>query len=171
MRTVQVAVAFVLALLPGLARATSQSPDQLIFQGEIFSIATNPLEAYFDATHLRPNDVLASRCPGCVRGYVAYWEIRDGALYLVKLVDGRTCTQQGEIALSQVFPGRTGPIEAAWFTGKLVILRGKTLRYVHERTESSYERMIVVQIVDGRAVQETTIENGRGGRVDGATTR
>jgi hypothetical protein len=86
-----------IVLLAGLALALScpafatyQLPDVLLLEGHIFDIYhPYPLEDYFAEKFTREEkeealnpDILDS---GLLRGYIAFWEIRDHKLFLVRI--------------------------------------------------------------------------------------
>ena len=60
------------------------------------------------------------------RGYRGIWELADDALYLVGFEFGF-----GGLGLERLFPGRVrdGKVLADWFDSKLMIPRGKVLRW------------------------------------------
>ena len=61
--------------------ATAQESDQLIYNGKMYSLSSNPLESYFEKyPDKRPRpEVMTS---SLWRGYVATFEIRDSMLYV-----------------------------------------------------------------------------------------
>ena len=60
-----------------------------------------------------------------LRGYIGYWEIRDGSLYLLSL---RRANSWEWIPLDVVFPGNgDSPVLATWYTGKLHLLDTRNL--------------------------------------------
>lgn len=148
-----------LTLLPSAATATAQIGDVLFYKGERLSIFSNPLEQYFSDENPRPKGLFMASCSACWRGYVATWKIEEGHLYLEKLVEGTCGADAKEIVLGKVFPNRTGPVKATWFTGTLRVPRGKELRYVHMGYESVYEKELFIQIEKGKVVKEETVDN------------
>jgi hypothetical protein len=155
-------LALLLMLLPGLAWATAQFPDTLVYEGETLPIFSNPLESYFDAAHPRPRELFPFTCTACWRGYVATWKIENGDLYLVRLVKGDCSSKPEDIDAGPIFPGRSLPVKADWFSGTLRIPRGKQLMYVHMGYGSVYERERLLSFEKGRLVGEHTIDNTKG---------
>ena len=139
--------------------ATAQMPDLLIYQNETVGIFSNPLESYFNDTHPRPNALFEFSCTGNWRGYLATWEIKDGFLYLTKLVKGSCSQDAPEIPLSTLFPNQTPPIKATWFSGELIIPQGEQLQYVHMGYGSIYEKELHLTIQAGKLVKQVTIDN------------
>ena len=142
-------------IMPGRASATAQASDRLIYKGEPVSIFSNPLESFFDASHPRP--YLPAGSTACWRGYVATWKMENDYLYLVKI---QNCTsEKEEIPLSMIFPDRTKPVRADWFSGTLRIPQGKMLRYVHMGYGSIFEQDVFLAIEKGRLVSEQVVDN------------
>jgi hypothetical protein len=139
--------------------ATAQMPDLLIYEGKTVSIFSNPLEMYFDKQHPRPNKLLESTCTASWRGYLATWEIRDGLLYLIKLVEGNCSDNAAEIPLEKLFPQQKSPIKASWFSGVLKIPQGEELEYVHMGYGSIYAKELHLIIKNGTLVETKIIDN------------
>jgi hypothetical protein len=152
-------VLLLLMLLPGVAWATAQFPDFLIYQGETLPIFSNPLDSYFDREHPRPRHLFQYTCTACWRGYVATWKIEKGDLYLVRLVKGDCSAKPEEIDVGQIFSGQSLPVKAAWFSGTIRIPQGKQMLYVHMGYGSVYERERVLSFEKGRLAREDTIDN------------
>lgn len=64
---------------------------------------------------------------------------------------------QDWIPLSTIFPGQIGPIRADWFTGWLIIPRGRRTKYVHMGFESEYERWLYIEVESGRVLGRTVV--------------
>ena len=143
------------------AVATAQFPDLLVYEGETVGIFSNPLESYFDDNHPRPNDVFKYSCTANWRGYLASWEIKEGFLYLIKLVDGSCSEDAPEIPLKKIFPKQKAPIKAVWFSGVLKIPQGEQLRYVHMGYGSVYEKELHLVIENGKLIETKHIDNSK----------
>lgn len=141
------------------AFATAQMGDLLIYEGKTEGIFSNPLESYFNEEHPRPNELFKASCSANWRGYLATWEIKDGFLYLNRLVEGNCSNDAAEIPLSKVFPEQKAPIKAVWFSGILRIPQGEQLQYVHMGYGSTYERELHLVIKDGKLVDKKVIDN------------
>lgn len=153
MRLSRLLLAVVVLLAPVLAHATAQEPDVLLLDGRQEPVFTNPLEPYL-ARHpaLRPKPSHSANW----RGYVATFAIRDGGLWLEKVeVDHRPGTVGGEHRRATVdvlptfFPGKRHVL-ADWYSGVLLIPRGRLVEYVHMGYGSTYERYVLLEIRRGR---------------------
>lgn len=119
---------------------TAQAPDYLIYQGDTLAIFSNPLEAYFDENHPRPDSIFEKygyHSTGCWRGYIGYWELKEDSLFLVKL-EGDSV----DIDLSLVFPNREVKktlIFADWYSYSLLHPYGDLIHYEHMGYASIYE--------------------------------
>jgi hypothetical protein len=131
---------------------TAQIHEVLILNGETISMMTCPL---LPATHPRViavNDEEArkSRFPifstACWRGYVATWAVKDGLFYLAAI--------EGHYTLSG-----TEPLLADWFSGVLLVPRGRLLQYVHMGFESVYEEELHIEIKQGVVVNSRVVDN------------
>lgn len=123
---------FLLALLCLAVGATQQINDKVTLNGEVWEMPTSPLgylqpqlqEAFSDLLDER-NFVNTSN----YRGYVAYWYISRGRLYLDRV---EVPQQNGKYKaldnkdLKKVFRKyrRFGKIKAGWVTGEINIGRG-----------------------------------------------
>jgi hypothetical protein len=152
-------LAILLVMLPATAFATAQFGDKLIYKGETVSLRTNPLGSYFGEGTPNPKDLFKPSCSACWRGYVATWEVKDGKLFLNRVVEGSCSNNAPEIPLEKIFPGKKGPIEATWYTGTLRIPRGKMLEYVHMGYSSRYEKTLLIHIEKGKVTKEELIDN------------
>lgn len=93
----------------------------------------------------------------CWRGYIATWEIKNDALYLVgidaRLEDG------SKVLVENLFPNSQKQVKAVWYSGELVIPRGKMLEYVHLGYASRYEQYLVISIKNGNVVDTKVRED------------
>ena len=128
--------AFVLSLAAVGAIAAAQLPDNLLVDGRTEALSASPLQPALDADgqlHGRLKRYFPAKpCPDLERGYRATWEVRESALFLVKLeVD--PCGGGKSVPLSLIFPNATGPVKATWFSGELKTAPGQ-VRYVKSGT-------------------------------------
>ena len=149
-----------LLLLPAApAWSTAQIPEKILYEGESGSLLTNPLESYFGKDNPRPE--FAAPHTACWRGYIGSWEIREDTLYLVDITawmkdgSGRSVPVEFET----LFPGKTKPMKADWFTGTLRIPRGKPIRYVHMGYQTVYEEEVHLRIEAGKVADRQRIDN------------
>jgi hypothetical protein len=150
--------ALVLALAAP-AWATAQMPEKILYEGESGFLFTNPLEAYFGKDNPRPE--FAAPHTACWRGYIGSWEIRGDALYLVD-IKAWMRDREGKAApveFEALFPGKTKPLKADWFTGTLRIPRGKPIRYVHMGYQTVYEEEVLLRVEAGKVMDRQRIDN------------
>lgn len=135
---------------------TAQIAERLLYQGEMLSMCTNPLNDYFSMGGDTPR--FASNCTALWRGYVGDWEIIDSRLYLVGL---RGSLEDGsEATLATVFPEFPRRVFAHWYSGTLRIPQGRRLEYVHMGYSSKYERDLILEIKKGVVVAAHLRHNG-----------
>lgn len=125
---------------------TAQVHEKLQYNGEESSMAFCPplpenhprIIQLEDDEIERTDSIIFSTA--CWRQYIGEWEIKDGKFYLVNIL-GR-----------YKMVGNT-PIFADWFSGVIVIPRGKMLRYVHMGFASVFEEEIHVEIKQGIVIK------------------
>lgn len=168
-------------LTAGPALATAQQGDVLIVNGKEEALYTNPLA---DWLALHPGALPKSDVTSTAnwRGYVATWELADGKLWLRRVdvtfrqgtikttVTGIEQDKQGRFVSGktevkdlpdyvrrdvrdQLFPGRS-EVVADWYTGTMIIPKGKILDYVHMGYGSTYERYTVIWIRHGDVTRQ-----------------
>lgn len=138
--------------LPSVAFGTAQFPDRLLYNGKSEGIFSTPLEQYFEKVGTRPK-WLTEMNTACWRGYVASWEIRDDRLYLQKIVRDEYDPKRDDFfeqdITKRIFPNRSLPIEATWFSGVIRLPQGKELEYIHMGFESIYEKDHFLEVENG----------------------
>jgi len=152
-------IVIMLLTLPLSAWATAQMPDKLIYEGKTVDIHSEPLEQYFNKNHPKPFSMMQPTCTALWRGYLATWEIKKDKLYLVKVVGGGCGDDEPEVPISKLFPGKSSPIFANWYSGTLVVPQGKMLSYEHMGYEQVYEKELRIRISKGKVVGKKTIDN------------
>ena len=78
----------------------------------------------------------------CWRLYVAWWRIRDDALFLAGFT-GRYALAEGE------------PLLAEWFSGEIRLSPLEAETYAHTRYVTRIEREILLQVENGRVISAT----------------
>lgn len=136
---------------------TAQTPEELLYQGEMESLCTEPLRDYFSRMGIeQPFEAIISTI---WRGYIGTWEIIEDRLYLIELsgelLDG------SKASLETFFPGFPHRVFAHWFTGTLYIRQGKLLSYVHMGYASIFERELLIEVEQGVVQSTRTAENGK----------
>ncbi len=143
--------------------ATAQYPEKIIYNGNVYSLHSNPLEAYFEKNpDKRPKDGISSTA--LWRGYVATFEVRDNQLFLKDIeIQYRDTTSKKSLPLKwrsvikDVFSDSKN-IKIDWLTGLLVIPHGKIVNYVHMGYGSTYENYILLEFDKGNLKNEKHFE-------------
>lgn len=145
----------VLVLASINAMASAQVPDVIIIDGRNESLDTSPLAPYLSA---HPKVIPKSDDPATdnLRGYVATWEILDGKLFLRRIdVAFRnpraSLNEESRIiknVIHKIFPD-SRDLVAGWYSGALIIPRGKLVKYVHMGYGSTYESYTIVTVDKG----------------------
>ena len=144
------------------AFATSQVAEVIIVNDEPTPLLAEPLAPMLEQQNIAANlhAVLGRACTTANwRGYVGTWEIRDGALYLVKLAS--QCHEPNEVPLDAVIPGTSSPQRAYWFSGNLTIPLVKRRIPWHLGEEFILMRYELVTVVHGVVTDRKIIERAR----------
>lgn len=110
--------------------ATMQFPEQLIVGRDTMHLFVQPLDMADRATQARLkeriNEVDTLFYSACWRGYVGYWRLEEGQLWLERLE-----TFHGEplFTAEELFPelAERGRVRASWFSGEICYGRGKVV--------------------------------------------
>jgi hypothetical protein len=139
-------------LVPEAALGTTQFSDILYFNGQKHYLDSLPLEQYNDPGNPLPK----FRAPNTAtwRGYIATWEIDGDVLYLKAI---RAWTDQGQVGLPALFPGRKGPVPATWFSGRLKIPQGPVVKPAVPHP--IYGKYLLITVEKGRVVNQEVIDN------------
>ncbi|GAB5551538.1 MAG: hypothetical protein Sapg2KO_11290 [Saprospiraceae bacterium] len=131
--------------------ATAQFPDYLIYQGDTLMLFSNPLEPFFEKRNSReiPN-FGGCHTTASWRGYIAWWELRNDSLFLLKIAGCSFNEETDEQAdLHLLFPERETEknIFADWLDGLIFNPYGERLHYEHMGYASiyQYERVFTFQ--------------------------
>lgn len=150
-------------ILTVCAFATSQIPDKIIYNGQEYSLNSNPLETFFEKNpDLKPKSEMMSTA--LWRGYIATFEISDNQLFVkdITVMDEDTITGSHKTTwrsvFKQVFPDQK-QVKVDWMTGLLVIPNGKLVNYVHMGYASTYENYILLEIDKGNLIQEKSMKS------------
>ncbi len=135
--------------------ATGQFGDVIIYEGKKEQLFTNPLQPYLQERGIK----FKGTCSACWRGYQATWEVRDSALYLVRLKECTCRDTDRDIPLSRIARGYPKELMATWYSGELRIPQGKMLQYYHAGYASVYEYDLLLTIREGRVVETKKIRN------------
>jgi len=63
-----------------------------------------------------------------------------------------------DVPLNILFPESSGAVVATWYSGRLVIPRGKQIEYVHMDYLSRYERYTIIDIKEGVVVSSEDVK-------------
>jgi hypothetical protein len=133
---------------------TAQAGDILIYKSKKYSMATEPLESYFDLVGSRPE--LVSPMTNCWRGYFSTWKIKYKKLFLVHLV----CfvDDSKPVRMEYLFPDQK-EVFAGWFSGEIRVPQGKLLKYIHMGYASTFEKDLFLDFKYGVLVGTRVVEN------------
>ena len=145
-----------------MSKATEQVPDYLIYNGDTLKIFSNPLQdresvLLLDTTF--HNKICMSS--DCWRGYRATWVLENQKLYLVKIED---CCNSSIIAdLEVIFKEdhNQGKVFANWYSGDIIIPKGKLLYGEHMGYSNVYEFENIIEIMNGVQTKNRTVDNRR----------
>ncbi len=144
-------ITLIFAFICSAAGATAQIPDQIAIDGAPEPLFSNPFMpiARQDAQYAKLRSFLKGACSASWLGFTAAWEIRDSKLYLIQVTANPCSSVPDPVPLGTFFPEAAGPVHATWYSGVLVIPRGKLIEYVHMGYASRYERYLLIKVVDG----------------------
>lgn len=131
---------------------TAQVCDNIIIEEEEHPLYCEPLESFWNEYHPKPD----FRPPNtaCWRGYVASWKIEGSKLYLTGID-----TENENLKIEKVFPGKKAPVFADWYTGELRIPKGEKLQYVHMFYQSKFESDLFLLVDNGIILKEWVVNN------------
>jgi len=125
--------------------ATAQMSDYIRYNGETYSLFTNPMEEYFfEFPGKRPKGQFHT---ANWRGYVATFEIKQNELYVTRIDSG------GVNVIKDCMNG-LDTAKADWFSGLLVLPYGELINYIHLGYASLYEHYILIEIHNGSFYKE-----------------
>lgn len=141
------------------AFGTAQMSEWIWFEGTRQPLCSEPLQSLLDSLAVQPevfNDGILSSANW--RGYQGTWEIRHDSLWLIKIEKeyfedeehpDLDKTVWREIALESIYPEKTSPCLANWFSGLLPIPLGRMIKYVHMGYGSVFEQEIIIKVSHG----------------------
>lgn len=127
---------------------TAQTSEILILDGLFEHLHSLPLDPYVEPRGIDIRAMSDGYSTGLWRGYVGLWEVFNGELFLIGLLD----FQDNPIDPAAVFGERRFPISADWYSGRLEIDRGERLSYYHMGWSSQYAERLRLYIEHGRVV-------------------
>ena len=161
MKKILITLATLLALAAP-ASATAQFPEVIKIGAKEEALTVEPLDTYFsnpDNFKILKKYIPDGSCTALWRGYIGYWEIKNSKLLLNKIEAG-SCSEESRkiLPLDQIFPGKSQPVFAEWYSGNLVMPRGKLIEYIHLGYASRYEKYLIMEIKKGFVVKQYTIK-------------
>ncbi|MDQ0469671.1 hypothetical protein QO011_002687 [Labrys wisconsinensis] len=134
---------------------TAQCPDILFIRGNRHELCATPLDDYMRRMRKERRPQFVWESSACWRGYIASWEVRDGALYLIEI---KGCMKRNDefvdASLADAFPRWKPPVLASWVTDTLRCPEGRLLSYTHAGFASDYARDRLLHVEKGRVVAE-----------------
>jgi hypothetical protein len=126
---------------------TAQCFERIIIDGVEHLMAAEPLLPYLRTLEAEPNfdEWTGESSTSLYRGYIGQWEVRDQRLYLVAMKS----ESGAPIDMARLFPDRTPPIHASWYSGKLRLPMGEQLMYVHHGWASAYAEQLILHVRSG----------------------
>jgi hypothetical protein len=146
--------------------ATAQFPDILVYKGDTLSLFANPLEQLFKDDSIAPKffrDKEGCNSTACWRGYQANWELINNELYLTGIYSCCYYKDSIKADLKALFEEKyhNGKVKADWFTGTIIVPKGKLTYYVHMGYESLYEKELALKIKNGILIGTKIYDNSK----------
>jgi hypothetical protein len=129
--------------------------EKIKYDGAEYGLAAMPLEKYFKANPSRRPKFNGFNT-GCMRGYLARWEVREDKLYLV----GMDMVLRTDATFTSVFPDARDGLFADWVDGDLICPYGKLLRYDHAGFASTREHELILTFEKGILKSAKKVDNG-----------
>lgn len=140
--------------------ATMQMPEQLIVGRDTMPLFVLPLATADHATQVRIKERLNEAdtliiSSACWRGYVGYWRLEEGQLWLERL---DTFHGKPLFTAEELFPelAEQGRVRASWFSGEICYGRGEKV-YIEDRM--IYEEEWTATVEAGRVVAIRPFKN------------
>lgn len=149
---------------------TAQVGEKIWIDGKWYRMASCPLEygterldSIFEKQYPTETD-----CSALWRNYIGYWSIHEGKLYLDSIHSG--WREEDEPAHSMVIARDAKMFKkyddgkgiwAQWVTGKLRIISGECVKYVHMGFESKFENEKFLTVTAGKVDLSRVEENKR----------
>lgn len=148
---------------------TGQQSDIIVLDGEEWQLLEAPLGRLDSLTYHQLQDTFKweSYSTANWRGYVAYWSLFDGLLYLDKVIayDENLVTIDCDYGIICGILERyvkNGKVCASWFSDEMIAGKGGLVRYDHMGFNRDYEEEIVISVVQGTASLSQVYHNHSG---------
>lgn len=121
---------------------SAQMYDKIVVDGREHWLAATPLEVYFKR-YPEKRPVFKSFNSGCMRGYVALWEVRGDMLYLT----GVQMINETDSSFASIFPDVDDGVFAEWVSGELRCTSGKLIKADNAGFASTreFERLLSIE--------------------------
>jgi hypothetical protein len=117
---------------------------------------STPLESYLDTLKSRPdfntNPRKLTISTGNWRGYVGEWKIDSEKLFLEKIT-----AHEKAFKIENIFPAKTAPVFADWFSGVLRVSGGVQRQYQHMGFDRTYERELFLFVSQGKVIRSIEV--------------
>lgn len=152
-------------LFPAKMMATAQQSEIIFINGKRHVMLSCPLET--DSVirealkEVRPAETVSNT--SLWRGYVGYWSIQKGNLYVDSLqfeledFTTKTIVLKNESIFS-AYTDEYG-VKASWFSGELRLVQGKLIRYEHMGFQSSFEKESFLNVKEGVVTNSRKYKN------------
>lgn len=150
-RSVLPTLILLMLFLPLMTFGTNQSLESILYEGKSCDLLTLALPqdlVWKIHRYTSPEGGIRSST-ACWRGYRGHWEIKDGHLYLNRVLN----VDDKAVPASVLVEGADYPLEATWFSGELRVSQGNVL-IRRPGFGQLYEKEAFVSIQDG-VVQDT----------------
>ncbi len=127
---------------------TSQTSEILLLDDRIELLHSLPLSSYLEPRGIDIRPPSSGGCTGLYRGYIGLWEVFDGSLFLIGLLD----VENHPINPATAFGGRQFPIHADWYSGRLEVDRGECLYRYQRGWGGDYAERLRLYVEYGRVV-------------------
>ncbi len=127
---------------------TSQTSEILLLDDRVERLHCLPLDPYLEPRRIDIRAMSSGYHTGLYRGYVGLWEVFDGSLFLIGLLD----CQNDPIDPAIVFGDHRFPIRADWYSGRLEIDRGECLSHYHMGWGGQFAERLRLYVDHGRVV-------------------
>lgn len=153
---------FILIHLSPEGKATGQSGDILIWKGRQYLLYSDPLYTY-PGYGLIEGRIFGDQHPesstGCVRGYIAEWQIANDSLFLTNIYACYDCGIKA--SLNNLFSGmvKSNRVYAGWVNQVLLVPDGKLLFYGNIGFSAIHETEYELTINKGMLVGQKMYDN------------
>jgi hypothetical protein len=149
-------ITFAMWAISTAAMATTQIPDFIVLDGAREPVYSKPhiLLTELQGSNEWKRQTHDPRCSASVRGYNSDWEVRDGMLFLIAVHLNPCAANPLSVPLERIFPSTKGPVPATWYTGVMVVPKGKGLGYLAMGSLVGHEKYLLISVRAGMVVSQ-----------------